>query len=87
MRDPLYLFARHLTWRREGNLGAYEDLLAGLDDSRSDVRLLAENLLHGPCPRPDPNLKTRNTDSLVRVESGGSRDSEIRPAISRFDGS
>jgi hypothetical protein len=72
MRDPLYLFACHLAWRREGNLGAYQDLLAGLDDSRSDVRLLAESLLHRPlaesllhrpCPRPDPNLETRNTDS------------------------
>jgi hypothetical protein len=57
--DPLYLFACHLAWRREGNLGAYQDLLAGLDDSRSDVRILAESLLHRPCPRPDPNMKTR----------------------------
>ena len=63
MRDPLYLFARHLAWRREGNLGAYQDLLAGLDDSRSDVRILAESLLHRPSARRDPNLKTRNTDS------------------------
>jgi hypothetical protein len=46
MRDPLYLFACHLAWRREGNLGAYQDLLAGLDDSRCDVRILAESLLH-----------------------------------------
>jgi hypothetical protein len=59
MRDPLYLFARHLAPRREGNSGAYRDLLAGLDDSRSDVRLLAKSLLHRPCPRPDHNLKTR----------------------------
>jgi hypothetical protein len=63
MRDPLCLFACHLAWRREGNLGAYQDLLAGLDDSRSDVRILAESLLHRPSPRRDPNLKTRNTDS------------------------
>ena len=63
MRDPLYLFACHLAWRREGNLGAYQDLFAGFDDSRSDVRILAESLLHRPCPRPGPNLKTRNTDS------------------------
>jgi len=54
MRDPLYLFACHLAWRREGNLGAYQDLLAGLDDSRSDVRILADSLLHRPCPLPDP---------------------------------
>ena len=51
MRDPLYLFA-HLAPRREGNSGAYRDLLAGLDDSRSDVRLLAESLLHRPCLAP-----------------------------------
>lgn len=62
MRDPLYLFACHLAWRRGGNLGAYQDLLAGLDDSRSDVRILAESLLHRSCPRPT-NLKTRNTES------------------------
>jgi hypothetical protein len=29
-------------------------LLAGLDDSRSDVRILAESLLHRPCPRLTP---------------------------------
>ena len=70
MRDPLYLFACHLAWRREGNLRAYQDLLAGLDDSRSDVRLLAESPLHRPCPRPDPNLKTRNTDSAHESRIG-----------------
>jgi hypothetical protein len=86
MRDPLYLFACHLAWRREGNLGAYQDLLAGLDDSCSDVRL-ADSLQHRPCPRPDPNLKKRNTDSARESRTGGSRESEIRPAISRFDGS
>ena len=69
MRDPLYLFACHLAWRREGNL-RYQDLLAGLDDSRSDVRLLAESLLHRPCPRPDPNLKTKNTDSARESRIG-----------------
>ena len=57
MRDPLYLFACRLAWRREGNLGAYEELLAGLDDCHSDVRMLAESLLHRLSPRPDPNLK------------------------------
>src|ERR1700739_3075553 len=70
MRDPLYLFARHLAWRREGKLGAYQDLLAGLDDSRSDVRLLAESLLHRPGPRPDPNIKTRNTESARESRIG-----------------
>ena len=50
MRDPLYLFACHLAWSREGNLGAHQDLLAGLDDSRSDVRILAKSLLHRPSP-------------------------------------
>jgi hypothetical protein len=70
MRDPLYLFACHLAWRREGNLGAYQYLLACLDDSRSDVRILAESLLHRPCPRPDPNLKTRTTDSARESRIG-----------------
>lgn len=70
MRDPLYLFGCHLAWRREGNLGAYQGLLAGLEDSRSGVRLLAESLLHRPCPRPDPNLETRNTDSARESRIG-----------------
>ena len=70
MRDPLYLFACHLAWRREENLGAYQDLFAGFDDSRSDVRILAESLLHRPCPRPHPNLKTRNTDSARESRIG-----------------
>jgi len=54
MRDPLYPFACHLAWRREGNLRAYQDLLAGSDDSRSDVRILAESLLHRPSPGATP---------------------------------
>jgi hypothetical protein len=44
-RDPLYLFACHLEWRGRGNLAAYEDLLAALDDSDCDLRTVAEVLL------------------------------------------
>jgi len=76
MRDPLYLFACHLAWRREGNLGAYQDLLAGLDDSCSDVRILVESLLHRPCPRLTPTCRRGTLIPLVKVECGGSRESE-----------
>ena len=64
MRDPLYLFACRLAWRREGHLGAYQDLLAGLDDSHSDVRLLAKSLLHRPSPRPDHDVLVTNGDKI-----------------------
>ena len=37
-----------------GKSRAYQDLLAGLDDSRSDVRILAKSLLHRPSPGVTP---------------------------------
>ncbi len=43
--DSLYLFFCHLEWRRTNNLVAYDELLAGLDDSNPDIRILAEVLL------------------------------------------
>lgn len=46
-RDPLYLFACHLEWRNEGNLSAFQELLAALDDPDEEIRLVAECLL-GP---------------------------------------
>ncbi len=32
-RDPIYLFACHLEWRDRGNLPAYHELTAALDDT------------------------------------------------------
>lgn len=43
--DLLYLFGCCLTWRRQGDLGAYQDLVAALDDSNSEVQMLADSLL------------------------------------------
>ena len=51
-RDPLYLFACHLEWRNRHNLEALEELVAALDDHDSDIRHLAELLLHRSSPRP-----------------------------------
>ena len=51
-RDPLYLFACHLEWRNEGNLRAFQELLAALDDPDEEIRLVAECLLGGSSPRP-----------------------------------
>ena len=51
-RDPLYLFFCHLEWRLHGNVKAYQDIVAALDDCDPEVRLVAENLLHRPSPRP-----------------------------------
>jgi hypothetical protein len=54
-RDPLYLFACHLEWRERRNVGAYEELLAALDDPHNNIRLVAEMLLKRSSPRPQPS--------------------------------
>ena len=51
-RDVLHLFACHSEWRTRRNLAAYQELLAALDDHDSDIRRLAESLLHRSSPRP-----------------------------------
>ena len=50
--DPLYLFACHLEWHHRSNLGAYQSLIAALDDSKNTIREIAELLLHRTSPRP-----------------------------------
>ncbi len=50
-RDPLYLFACYLEWRKKGNLRAFQELLAALDDPHEDARIVAESLLGRPSPR------------------------------------
>jgi hypothetical protein len=56
-QDPLYLFARHLEWHHRRNLGAYQALVAALDDSEKRIRKIAEMLLH--CSSPRPQWKSR----------------------------
>jgi hypothetical protein len=51
-RDPLYLFACHLEWHHWRKLGAYQALVAALDDSDRRIRVTAEMLLHRSSPRP-----------------------------------
>jgi hypothetical protein len=51
-QDPLYLFACHLEWNHWRNLGAYQALVAALDDSENRIREIAELLLHRISPRP-----------------------------------
>lgn len=50
--DPLFLFACQLEWRDRRNLGAYQALVAALDDSEKRIRAVAEMLLHRSSPRP-----------------------------------
>ena len=45
-RDPLYLLVCHLEWRNRGNVAAYQELLAALDDPDNAIRVVAEVLLH-----------------------------------------
>jgi len=52
-RDALYLFACHLEWHTKGNLAAYQELIAALDDHNGGIRCLAEALLHRGSPRPE----------------------------------
>ena len=51
-RDAVYLFFCHLEWHKKGNLEAYHELVAALDDHDPDIRLVAESLLHLPSPHP-----------------------------------
>ncbi len=37
-RDPLYLFFCHMEWRNHGDLAAYNQLVAALDDSDPAIR-------------------------------------------------
>lgn len=53
-RQPLYLFACYSEWHINGNLAAYQELLAALDDGDSDIRNLSELLLRRHSPRPEP---------------------------------
>ena len=52
IQDPLYLFACHLEWHHWRKLGAYQVLVAALDDSDQRIREIAEMLLHRRSPRP-----------------------------------
>lgn len=51
-RSALFLFACHLEWHDNGNIAAYQELLAALDDPDEDIRIVAEVLLHRRSPRP-----------------------------------
>jgi hypothetical protein len=57
-RDPLYLFACHLEWRKSGDVAAYQELLAALDDPDNDIRVVAEALLRRTSPRPHPGERS-----------------------------
>jgi hypothetical protein len=54
IRVPLYLFACHLEWRNTGNVAAYEELLAVLDDPDGRNRAIAGALQKRSPPRPQP---------------------------------
>ena len=50
--DPLFLFLCHLEWRDNGNVHAYQVLVAALDNADEEIRKVAECLLHRTLPRP-----------------------------------
>ena len=45
-RDPLYLFFCHMEWRNHGDLAAYNQLVAALDDGDPAIRELAQHSIH-----------------------------------------
>lgn len=45
-RDDLYLFFCHLEWRDRRNPDAYQELMAARDDQDTEMRQVAESLLH-----------------------------------------
>jgi hypothetical protein len=57
-RDPLYLFLCDLEWRRTRNLAAHRELLAALNATDADIRVLAEALLQRNSPRPEPSRRS-----------------------------
>jgi hypothetical protein len=65
-RDRLYLFACHLEWRDRRNIGAYQELVAALDDCDEEVRSLAEALLHRSSPRRHRKANERNDTEAPR---------------------
>ena len=62
--DPLYLFACHVEWHTEGNLRAFQDLLAALEDSSEEVRVVAESLLWPAVPTPQKRLEKQCSAEL-----------------------
>ena len=66
--DPLYLFLCHLEWCRTRNLAAYQELLAALNDSGPDIRIVAEVLLHRDSPRPEPRSTSAKTSVKLWTE-------------------
>ena len=71
-RDPSYLFTCHLAWRNEGNIQAYQQLVAALDDPNDEVRAVAEQLLHRPSPRPQPGLADKTDRRNHGIQQGWS---------------
>lgn len=57
-RHPLYLSVYHFEWHRRRNLAAYQDLVAALDNRDSEIRSVAEDLLHRSSPHREPTEET-----------------------------
>ena len=66
-RNPVYLLGCHLEWCRRGTMAAYQQLIAALDDSDEETRMVAEMLLH----RPSPRRQFRSKSAPVTFNQGG----------------
>jgi hypothetical protein len=51
-RDAEYVFACHAAWKMDGNIKAYIELVAALDDINYEIRVLAEVLIKRKSPWP-----------------------------------
>jgi anti-sigma B factor antagonist len=67
-RDALYVFFCHLEWRDRRNRDAYKELVAALNDEDTEIRQLADFLLHRDAETTgnlDINIVERTDGTLV----------------------
>ena len=63
--DAVYLFLCHLEWRDRRDSGAYQELVAALSDDDSDIRQVAESLLHD-----DAKITSKLDVNIVESKDG-----------------
>ena len=68
-RDPLYLFACYVEWRRRGDSTAYSELVAASGDGDPNTRMVARGLLQ----RASPGTKYADMSRKTKRAEGNDR--------------
>lgn len=71
-RKPLHLFACRLEWHRRGDIKAYQELVAALDDSDDQIRTLAESPRKPPSRTRLLELRATECGSVASLLTGSS---------------